>query len=213
MFEQVTPEYIRFIKQYLCQRLYTKYIHIGFTTDIPDEETVYNVLVCPEIWRDIFNEEHIILNYYLQLLSNYPDQSITDKTLPVYNIETFQEYIDRRVNLNTIGSYNYQEFIRNMQDETFHRNMIQKYEADKFLRKVKNHLIYIIKLYIIKCNNPNVFMTEEEAQQVDSFLDMTHYFNYMRNNNWDDHSQCYSESENNKVEADAIQKIYETIYS
>jgi len=35
----------------------------------------------------------------------------------------------------------------------------------------------------------------------------------MRSNNWVDHTQCYSESENNNVEADAMTKIYETIYS
>jgi hypothetical protein len=215
MFEQATPQYIRFIKQYLCQRLYTKYVNIGFTTDIPDEEAVYNILVCPEIWRDIFNEEHTVLNYYVQLLSKYTDeqQAITDKTLPVYDIETFQEYIDRRVNLNTVGTHGYQQFTMNMRDETFHRNMIQKYEAEKFLRKVKNHLIYIIKLYIIKCNNPDVYMTEDETKEVDTCLDMSSYFKYIRSNNWVDHTQCYSETENNKIEADAIQKIYETIYS
>jgi hypothetical protein len=215
MFEQVTPQYIRFIKQYLCQRLFTKYVNIGFTTDIPDEDTVYNELVCPEIWHDIFNEEHMTLNYYVQLLSNYTEeqQAISNKTLPVYRTETFQEYIDRRVNINTIGTHDYQQFTKNMKDETFHRNMIQKYEAEQFLRKVKNHLIYIIRLYIIKSNNPDIYMTEDEAKEVDTCLDMTPFFKYMRSNNWVDHTQCYSESENNKVEADAMTKIYESIYS
>lgn len=225
MFEQVTPQYIRFIKQYICQRLFTKYIrppgknlrnenrpdrcNIGFSRDEANE------LTSPEIWHDIFKEEHVVLNYYAQLLSNYTDeqQANSNNTLQVYEQETFQEYIDRRVNINTIGTHDYQQFTNNMRDERFHRNMIKKYEAEQFLRKVKNHLIYIIKLYIIKSNNPDVYMTEDEAGEVDTCLDMSSYFKYMRSNNWMDHTQCYSESENNKVEADALKKIYETIYS
>ena len=213
MFEQVTPQYIKFIKQYLCQRLYSKYINIGYTTNIPDEESCYNELICESIWHDIFKGEHVILNYYVQLISAYPENTNIDKSLPVFISETFQEFIDKRVNIPSIGSYHYQEFIKNMKDETFHKNMIQKYEAEQFLHKVKNHLIYVIKLYLLVSANPNIYMTEEEAKEVDSFLDMTPYFKYMRSNNWEHHTDCFHDELQNKVEADAMKLIYESIYN
>jgi hypothetical protein len=213
MFEQVTPQYIKFIKQYLCQRLYSKFINIGYTKNMNDEEEIINELLSPSIWNDIFKEEYIILKYYLQLISVYPDESITNNSLPVYESETFQEYIDRRVNLQSIGSYQYQEFIKNMKDETFHRNMIKKYEDKEFLHKVKNHLIYVIKLYIKISENPTIYMTEEESNEIDTFLDMTSFFKYIRSNNWVDHTQCFQEELQNKIEADAMKLIYESIYN
>lgn len=213
MFEQVTPQFMKFIKQYLCQRLFSKYINYGYTTNNPDEETGYTELLCPSIWNNIFKDEHVILNYYVQLISTYPENTNIDKSLPVFTSETFQEFIDRRVNINSIGSYHYQEFIKNMKDETFHKNMIQKYEAEQFLHKVKNHLIYIIKLYLLISANPIIYMTEEEASEVDSFLDMTPYFKYMRSNNWEHHTECFQDELQNKVEADAMKLIYESIYN
>jgi hypothetical protein len=135
------------------------------------------------------------------------------KELIVYKQETFQEYIDRTININTIGTYDYQQFIKNMNSTPFYNNMVTKYNNTQSIKTVKNQLIYIVKLYLTKSSNPSNYMTEEEAQEVDTFLNMIPYFEYMRSNNWVDHTQCFHDELQDKVETDAMKYIYESIYT
>ena len=206
MFEHVTVKYIRFIKQFLVNRIFSKYIKLVNTN-----ENLMNEFNNEKIWNEIMNKEYIIFNYYM-LLVNETDQIPTNE-FNLFKQETYQEYIDRKINKNSICKYDYNQFIINMKDETYNNNMIEKYNKSQKIRKLKNHIIYIVKLYIKKKITPTIFMTDEEEYEVDTFLDMTSYFEYIRKNNWLDYSECSNEETINKFERDSIIIIGDSLYN
>jgi hypothetical protein len=170
MLATITPEYIKFIKQFLIQRYYFKYLELFLDKEKKEDKE-------DTIWNELFRLEYPLLQYYLLLLEN-ENRNENVKQSPVYKQETFQEYIDRIINLKTVGPYDYQEFIKNMMYEPFKSNMISKYNRSTLETTQKNHLIYVIKLYITSKIDKNVFMTEEEMGEIDTHLDLIPYFEY-----------------------------------
>lgn len=215
MFDNATPDYINFIKKFLIKRFYEKYVNfISVMSKDDDDQEYNNNLICnitnETLWNGIFNLEYNIFNYYLALLNTVEKDIINKPQLIIYQQETFQDYIDRTININNIGTYDYQQFISNMKEEPFHSHMVEKYNKDQRIRQLKNQMVYIIQLYIKKTINPSVFMTEEEKYEIDACLDMMPYFNYMTKNKWVDHIQCYEEEyDKNSYTNSKLLKKYE----
>lgn len=209
MFEYVTPDYIRFIKQFLINRIYSNYVKIVYTTIGIDNRNLINEIKNESIWNEIFNKEYIILNYYLLL--NRRLKHDTSNEFCVYKQETYQEYIYRE-----IAPINEKKdlinFIRNMKDNKFNDNMVEKYYNSQEMIKMKNHLIYIVKLYVNKKILPNCFMTKDEEYQIEPFIDMTPYFEYMRDNKWLDYNDCIADEKINNYEKESIQIIGEMMF-
>lgn len=144
------------------------------------------------IWDKIFDRNHITYKYYTKLCEyhinteepkekpNYTSQ----KQANVYSQKTFQEFIDSHVNLRTVGSYNYQEFIKNMKDENFKKNMGKKYENYLTEIFIKNHIVYVVQLQLYDKMGVSKYHTSEEREELDNSLNLIPYFEYLSANNW-----------------------------
>jgi hypothetical protein len=70
-----------------------------------------------------------------------------------YPKQTFQQYVDSIININTIGAYDLQNFVRNMSDKGFRKNMMKRHENYEHEKQTKNtiiHHIFQINQYIKK---------------------------------------------------------------
>ena len=140
----ITLDYVLFIKQFIVAQS----IRIWNQQDVKPQL---------QAWNEIFNELHIPLQYLYQLIyhshtiastqSTYSLENMHDLVTKMYNAprtyveQSFQEYIDERVNLQKVGPYDYQAFIKNMNDTTFKQNLYAKYQKDFELMALKNLII------------------------------------------------------------------------
>uniref|UniRef100_A0A6C0KH72 Uncharacterized protein n=1 Tax=viral metagenome TaxID=1070528 RepID=A0A6C0KH72_9ZZZZ len=140
----ITLDYVLFIKQFIVAQA----IRIWNQQDVKPQL---------QAWNEIFNELHIPLQYLYQLIyhshtisstqSTYSLENMHDLVTKMYNAprtyveQSFQEYIDERVNLQKVGPYDYQAFIKNMTDPTFKQNIYAKYQKDFELMALKNLII------------------------------------------------------------------------
>jgi hypothetical protein len=140
----ITLDYVLFIKQFIVAQA----IRIWNQQDVKSQL---------QAWNEIFNELHIPLQYLYQLIyhshtisstqSTYSLENMHDLVTKMYNApriyveQSFQEYIDERVNLQKVGPYDYQAFIKNMTDPTFKQNLYAKYQKDFELMALKNLII------------------------------------------------------------------------
>jgi hypothetical protein len=140
----ITLDYVLFIKQFIVAQA----IRIWNQQDVKPQL---------QAWNEIFNELHIPLQYLYQLIyhshtvssseSTYSLADMHDLVTKMYNAprtyveQSFQEYIDERVNLKSTGPYDYQAFIKNMTDPTFKQNLYAKYQKDFELMALKNLII------------------------------------------------------------------------
>ena len=139
----ITLEYILFIKQYIVLQTYNKW-------KIPQDGKP--VL---QVWNEIFHNLHTPLQYLYQLI--YHSHSIMDVTFTLedmhkivtsmynapktYQEKSFQAYVDEKINLQSVGPYDYQIFIKNMTDPEFKKNIHAKYQKDHELNALKNMII------------------------------------------------------------------------
>uniref|UniRef100_A0A6C0H3T2 Uncharacterized protein n=1 Tax=viral metagenome TaxID=1070528 RepID=A0A6C0H3T2_9ZZZZ len=171
------------------------------TTDMPVQECVDNNKYAFQdkihdrvIWNTVFQKLEPVLYYYLYrlLLSHSVSISFTHM-IQIYDEQTFQDFVDSRMNMQCCGAHEYQQFIQNMKDETFKKNMYSKFENEMALRRLKNHLVYIILVYLKK--NKDTFMTDTEMEYIDTVMDVTAYFEYVSN-----HMNIRTEKENKVLE-------------
>ena len=202
MFQHVTEDYMYFIKRYLVTHCYSEYCRKIYS--YPEEEVGYmtNLIKYKDdetVWNEIFQKQHIILKYYMKLLEHYPENEGKLKQASVYLQETFQEFVDRQVNIKTIGPYDYQQFIRSMQDDGFRQKVFVKYEISDNERRVKNNIIYIVQLYLNEKTNTSYYFTDEERNEMDLTLDILPYLQYIAKNGW-----LYQDVKDEKIEKETI---------
>jgi hypothetical protein len=154
----------------------------------PDEELRFALIDNSSdfmIWNEIFRKNHTILQYYIQLFKHiYSDGIPYQKELVVFESKTFQEFIDGMINTSTIGTYDYQQFIMSMKEETFRRNTIKKYTSFTIENTIKNNLIYILKLYLCeKLDDKTTYFTDEELADIENSLNLIPYFEYVTKRN------------------------------
>lgn len=106
-----------------------------------------------ETWDSFFYKKHDVIFRNMDLLieecekfgnfENY--ENVENEKEPFYKCESFQDYVDRHIDFNKIGAYNYQAFCKSMNDLKFRNEIYDKYERYEKMKKIKNHLIYFIE--------------------------------------------------------------------
>lgn len=189
MTDTVTNEYIHFIKKFLINRCYVEFCKIVNEKRHDSNVFTENLIKYKNdenIWNEIFDTNYFILKYYIYLFieeengfTNWTSTLYQHKQANVYLQETFQEYIDKRINMQSIGAYDYQKFILSMKDQTFKNNLIEKYNKNDMERTMKNNLIYITQLYLSEKTNTSYYFTDEEKEEMDTCIDVIPYFEYL----------------------------------
>jgi hypothetical protein len=140
----------------------------------------------------------------------------------IYEQLTFQEYINNTMNLHTYGYSEYKKFTNSMQDNKFKANLFLKYEIDSSKKTIKNHIVYIIQLYLVKIIYPNTIFSKEEEICMDFMINAIPFFEHLSNNGW---TLCQIEEgcihtntdlpvrevQFNTIELKAIQQIHKLI--
>jgi len=188
-----SENYIHFIKTFLvnsCCMEYSKQIYRGMTKDIEcdyESELITRVFDI-NIWDKVFEKLAPVLQYYVHLFTNYKGVLEVTQQMPpyspqrlakVYESVKFQDYIDEKINIRTIGASDYQEFMKNMEVPEFKEKMIHKYTVDSIHKMVKNHFIYVVNLHILKGVRKLEVMSYEEEMDMDMMMDMIPYFNLL----------------------------------
>jgi len=186
MFQNVTPEYMKFIKNYIINQLYFDYCRL-VNENYPQEELRYALLENSSdamIWEEIFKKHNTALQYYIQLFKQvYSDGIPYQKEATVFETKTFQEYIDGIINISSIGAYDYQNFIASMRNNNFRNNTIKKYTSYTIENTIKNNLVYVLKLYLYEKLNEKTYFTDEELEDIETSLNMVPYFEYVSKRN------------------------------
>jgi len=178
-------EYVKFIKTFIANNCYIKYC-LDVTTTDNNEETYRTQLMenknDVKIWNKIMNEMHIPIKY-LTLLYKTTTYGIPIHNITVFKQQTFQEYIDSLISLKTVGSYDYQRFIKSMQENSFKNKMIDKYNETIYTNIIKNYIIYIIQLYLSRTTNSSTIFTDEEYEEMELSIDLIPYIEFLSSKN------------------------------
>lgn len=168
-----------FLKNFLVNSCYME-----FTKQVYEDEadqykaSILNKKDDKETWDKVFNKLHDPFHYLLITLSDEEKSALRQKKL-VYEQKTFQEFIDSQVDIKKIGVYDYQRFIKMMEDEGFKNNMVEKYDKEMIKYKLKNELIYLVQLHLCKQQRISKYFTEEEMEDTDIMLDMVPFYEYL----------------------------------
>ena len=184
-----SENYIHFIKTFLvnsCYMEYSKQIYKDIEWDYESEliTRVFDI----NIWDKVFEKLAPVLQYYLHLFTNYKGVLEVTQQMPpyspqrlanVYELVKFQDYIDEKINIRTIGASDYQEFMKNMEVTEFKEKMLQKYTESSIYKMVRNHLIYVVNLHILKRVRKLEVMSYQEETDMDMMMDAIPYFNLL----------------------------------
>lgn len=189
-----TNDYIHFIKTFLvnaCYMEYSKQVYryaLSKETQYDYESELVTSIENITIWDKVFGKLDPVLQYYVHLFTNYKGVLDLTQRMPpytpqrlanTYTLVKFQEYIDERINIKTIGATDYQQFMKNMLLPEFKEKMLQKYTADSIHKMVKNHLIYVVNLHILKRVRKLEHMSYQEEEDMDIVMNAIPYFNLL----------------------------------
>lgn len=177
------PSYYMFIKSFLVNMCYSE-----FTKMVYEEHSAKHArgallefVADVDVWNAIFYKKEIrtTLRYFTELYDSSIEEPLCGRTIPLYESETFQDYIDSVVKFGSIGAYDYQMFTKYMNDPSFHQNMVTKYERAMLENTLKNHIVYITKLTIMYYVNEATYFTTNEMNDVVSFVNVIPFFEYL----------------------------------
>jgi hypothetical protein len=151
------------------------------------KESLIDSINNKNVWDLIFNNYFELLTYYLHLsVDHLSVLGLKEKTTytqnrlsTIYTSITFQEYIDGQVSLEKSGPADYQTFIRSMQSPLFKEKMVEKFNVENHMKTLKNHIIYVVKLYISKQINKSTTFTETEMSDIDFMINAIPYFEFL----------------------------------
>jgi len=183
--------YETLIRTILSTRCLMVYEALNLTKNRDREETVAEILLTKledkDAWRTVFANRsiHVLLQHYTNMImtTKFPNHGVS-----VFPIPTFQEYIDKLLNIQTLGPSDYQTFIQSMNDPAFRRNMVKKYELSIFQDQTKNYLIYIVRLYLLSHTKYSHFFTEEESEYLEGSINLIPFFERLHNKGWTLHA-------------------------
>lgn len=180
MFSHITEEYTRFIKVFLVNCCFTELCKIIYTRK--DGRDLTNYLYDEQIWNEIFNRHHHLFEYYF-LISQH-DVIISRKTIAVFTHNTLAEYLD-----NLFSSYKNKKkniYIYNvLHNANEYNKLFEKHRVEMGKRELKNHLIYLINLYVVYQKRDMIeeflLMTEDERSDIDNNININimEYFDYI----------------------------------
>lgn len=210
---EYNTEYVKFIKTFIANTCYIKYCLTISQTNNSDEFRKMQLMENKndeDIWKKIMNEMHLPIKY-LTLLYKTTAYAIPIHNVTVFKQQTFQEYIDSLISLKTVGGYDYQRFIKSMQEEDFKNKMIDKYNETLYTNIIKNYIIYVIQLYLSQTTHSSTIFTDEEYDEMDISIDLIPYVEFLSKKNLSiDNFRYYQEREYN-IEYNSEQ-IEETQY-
>jgi hypothetical protein len=133
-----------------------------------------------DIWNAIFYKKEIrtTLRYFTELYSSI-EEPLCARTIPLYETDTFQDYIDSVVKFGSMGAYDYQMFTKYMGESNFHQNMVTKYERAMLEKTLKNHIVYVTKLTIMYYANEATYFTTNEMNDIVCFVNVIPFFEYL----------------------------------
>jgi hypothetical protein len=196
-----STEYIHFIKTFIINACYMEYcneiyeksclltaheIHNDYKTLLESNTTN------KEIWEKIFNKNHDLIRYYLHLTTNFQNilnelnivQYNQTQLANVYVQKTFQEFIDVIEEQKKQYNNTDNKFMVSMKNKNFKDKIIELYQKESYKNTIKNHLIYIIKLHILKQLGKTRFLTDEEQTDIDVMINAVPYFEHLSENGW-----------------------------
>jgi hypothetical protein len=196
LLSNVNVEYVNFVKKFLINRCFSIYCELVYEKNDYDiteyEKKLLFYISDMTIWHEVFiRVRHIFEYYYLitndteLLYANIVNNSYeSNKTFVVYPYQQFQEYLDEKFAYNEMIGWNseltYKNYLSNINhDENEYNFILKKYKTDIMKKKLKNHLIYIVKLYVSNKANNLVILSEEEKEEIDVCLNIIPYFIYI----------------------------------
>jgi hypothetical protein len=223
---EYSQEYKEFIKNALANQCISEYKRVVF--EMVDAEggtedyikAMKSVSRDRTIWEIIFKKLDPIFNFYTEL--EYDLIGINDADRVFYEEDlTFQDYIDDKYNMKTLGTYDFKTFCKNMQHEDFQNKMKIQYRISQKKSLLKDHIIFIVGLHICP-PNPDNFRFQydfEVCQQMQPRLvNAVPYFERLMEKEWtieqiEDGSQ-YEKSDNagERCELKALKMIQQTLF-
>jgi len=213
---QYSSEYIEFIKHTLINQCVIEFKREVFEKQPQDyKDVLVSSIQDITIWNTVFKKLEPIFNFYTDLEYNY----ISDNhKIYIFQQQTFQEYIDNLINLKTVGPVDYQTFIKNMQNTDFHNKMTIKYRIDMHKNTLKNHLIFIVELYIMETFGHKNYYINEYDEFVPTIINAVPYFEYLSEKGWTtqdiENNSLYEHSSNigERRELKALKQIQQTMF-
>jgi hypothetical protein len=175
----ITPSYYQFIKSFLVNMCYSEFTKMVYEKN-STRDALIDFVADVDIWNAIFYKKEIrtTLRYFTELYSSI-EEPLCARTIPLYETETFQDYVDHVVKIDSLGAYDYQMFTKYMGESNFHRNMVTKYERAMLEKILKNHIVYVTKLTIMYYANEASYFTTNEMNDIVSFVNVIPFFEYL----------------------------------
>lgn len=99
-------------------------------------------------WDSFFYKKHTVILENIDLLIEECEKigkNDNREKEQIYKSESFQDFVDKHIDFNKIGAYNYQVFCKSMNDSKFRNEICERYETNEKMKKIKNLLIYFIE--------------------------------------------------------------------
>jgi hypothetical protein len=168
------PEFIAFIKNFIVNRCITECVLNAYESNC---DNILEFSMDSIMWDKVFQQLSPLIKYYSMLV---PDAAYEQNRLAtIYAQPTFQEYVDKKICVDTISTVDYQAFIKNMKNEGFRKALVAQYTVACSKNTLKNHFIYLTNLYFMKeLSGHKYFTTEEEGDMV-QVINAIPYFDYV----------------------------------
>ena len=127
-----------------------------------------------ETWDSFFYKRHTVILENIHLLIDECEKFGNVENFekePFYKCESFQDFVDRHIDFNKIGAYNYQAFCKSMNESKFRNEIYQRYETHEKMTKIKNHLIYFIEKWNEKNSKNSTTSKSQPIENVESCVE------------------------------------------
>jgi len=175
------PEYNTFVKTFLVNQCYNEYCKLAI-----DSQDLLSRIDDEQLWNSVFRVLHVPLQYYIGLVERTDPFGLLFPLYKLYIVypstNSFQDYIDASIHIESVSSSDYLAFSESMQDPTFRNNLFDRYVKSETESAVKNHLIYLMRLYLLSQSAQQKYFSDEEHQDMEISLDARPYFEYLSMN-------------------------------
>jgi hypothetical protein len=223
---EYSEEYKEFVKNALVNQCISEYKRVVFEMNSVDDgteeytKTLQNVLHDSFVWEIVFKKLEPIFNFYTELENNLIGINDADHVFYKEDL-TFQQYIDEKYNMKTLGPYDFETFCKNMQYEGFSNKMKIQYRINQKKNLVKDHIVFIVGLHICPPNQNNFrFQYDFEAcqQMQPQMVNAVPYFERLQEKGWTidqiEEGSLFEQSGNagERSELKALKLIQQTLF-
>jgi len=165
--------YTHFIRQFLVHRAYALLIEIESHVQTLEDS------ISTKVRGILRNQLHDLFQYYVEVFPLIENTtSVSYEEYLESSVPSFQEYVDERFSLETMGSHDYQQFIKNMQDTVFYSRVFGKYQDHFYQEYLADGVIALVELL---CKS--AVLTDSEKDHLEKALgfafDLVPYFEYI----------------------------------